>query len=146
MLVFASSKQVEGRPSLRNILSRTGGGGRGGSVTTKNVRFGLVAGCICLLQPSVTTPVSGATATHHSSQFTVHSSLWHFFGCFWNPWNWRLELTHGVSLSLSLSRTLLASLSNCPSLSFSQTKNQTPWPLVRERSIPTERPPLFDEI
>jgi hypothetical protein len=22
----------------------------------------------------------------------------------------------------------------------------TPWPLVRERTIPTERPPLFDEI
>jgi hypothetical protein len=27
------------------------------------------------------------------------------------------------------------------------TKNkQTPWPLVRERTIPTERPPLVDEI
>jgi hypothetical protein len=26
-----------------------------------------------------------------------------------------------------------------------QTK-QTPWPLVRERSIPTDRPPLVDEI
>jgi hypothetical protein len=26
-----------------------------------------------------------------------------------------------------------------------QTK-QTPWPLVRERTIPTERPPLVDEI
>jgi hypothetical protein len=24
--------------------------------------------------------------------------------------------------------------------------NQTPWPLVRERTIPTERPPLVDEI
>jgi hypothetical protein len=23
---------------------------------------------------------------------------------------------------------------------------QTPWPLVRERTIPTERPPLVDEI
>jgi hypothetical protein len=26
-----------------------------------------------------------------------------------------------------------------------QTK-QTPWPLVRERTIPTDRPPLIDEI
>jgi hypothetical protein len=26
-----------------------------------------------------------------------------------------------------------------------QTK-QTPWPLVRKRTIPTERPPLVDEI
>jgi hypothetical protein len=26
-----------------------------------------------------------------------------------------------------------------------QTK-QTPWPLVRERTIPTDRPPLVDEI
>jgi hypothetical protein len=25
-------------------------------------------------------------------------------------------------------------------------KNQTPWPLVRERTIPTDRPPLVDEI
>jgi hypothetical protein len=24
--------------------------------------------------------------------------------------------------------------------------NITPWPLVRERTIPTERPPLVDEI
>jgi hypothetical protein len=26
------------------------------------------------------------------------------------------------------------------------TQKQTPWPLVRERTIPTERPPLVDEI
>jgi hypothetical protein len=26
------------------------------------------------------------------------------------------------------------------------TKKQTPWPLVRERTIPTDRPPLVDEI
>jgi hypothetical protein len=25
-------------------------------------------------------------------------------------------------------------------------KNKTPWPLVRERTIPTDRPPLVDEI
>jgi hypothetical protein len=27
-----------------------------------------------------------------------------------------------------------------------QTNKQTPWTLVRERTIPTERPPLVDEI
>jgi hypothetical protein len=27
-----------------------------------------------------------------------------------------------------------------------KNKQQTPWPLVRERNIPTERPPLVDEI
>jgi hypothetical protein len=27
-----------------------------------------------------------------------------------------------------------------------ETKKQTPWPLVRERTIPTDRPPLVDEI
>jgi hypothetical protein len=25
-------------------------------------------------------------------------------------------------------------------------QKQTPWPLVRERTIPTERPPLVDEM
>jgi hypothetical protein len=25
-------------------------------------------------------------------------------------------------------------------------QKQTPWPLVRERTIPTDRPPLIDEI
>jgi hypothetical protein len=27
-----------------------------------------------------------------------------------------------------------------------KTNKQTPWPLVCERTIPTERPPLVDEI
>jgi hypothetical protein len=27
-----------------------------------------------------------------------------------------------------------------------ETNKQTPWPLVRKRTIPTERPPLVDEI
>jgi hypothetical protein len=27
-----------------------------------------------------------------------------------------------------------------------QKTKQTPWPLVRERTIPTDRPPLVDEI
>jgi hypothetical protein len=29
---------------------------------------------------------------------------------------------------------------------LSNKQKQTPWPLVRERTIPTERPPLVDEI
>jgi hypothetical protein len=30
---------------------------------------------------------------------------------------------------------------------ITKTQNkQTPWPLVRKRTIPTERPPLVDEI
>jgi hypothetical protein len=31
-------------------------------------------------------------------------------------------------------------------VSHKTNKKQTPWPLVRERTIPTERPPLVDEI
>jgi hypothetical protein len=31
-------------------------------------------------------------------------------------------------------------------LNYNKKKKQTPWPLVRERTIPTERPPLVDEI
>jgi hypothetical protein len=31
-------------------------------------------------------------------------------------------------------------------VSFFRTKNQTPWPLVRKRTIPTERPPLVGGI
>jgi hypothetical protein len=27
-----------------------------------------------------------------------------------------------------------------------RTNKQTPWPLVRKRTIPTERPPLVDDI
>jgi hypothetical protein len=29
---------------------------------------------------------------------------------------------------------------------WESNKKQTPWPLVRERTIPTEPPPLVDEI
>jgi hypothetical protein len=40
---------------------------------------------------------------------------------------------------------------HCRALSTSGYKSrykrkQTPWPLVRERTIPTEQPPLVDEI
>jgi hypothetical protein len=35
----------------------------------------------------------------------------------------------------------------CDSVRKAAVKNkQTPWPLVRERTIPTDRPPLVDEI
>jgi hypothetical protein len=30
--------------------------------------------------------------------------------------------------------------------SVTHKQKQTPWPLVRERTIPTDRPPLVDEI
>jgi hypothetical protein len=32
------------------------------------------------------------------------------------------------------------------SLGLQTKQKQTPWPLVRKRAIPTERPPLVDEI
>jgi hypothetical protein len=32
----------------------------------------------------------------------VHSSLGHFFCCLWSFWNWCLEVTNGVSVSLCL--------------------------------------------
>jgi hypothetical protein len=35
---------------------------------------------------------------------------------------------------------------NCHSHCLTKTNKQTPWPLVRERTIPTDRPPLVDEI
>jgi hypothetical protein len=37
---------------------------------------------------------------------------------------------------------------NCSPLvsKYKQTNKQTPWPLVRELTIPTDRPPLVDEI
>jgi hypothetical protein len=34
----------------------------------------------------------------------------------------------------------------CKLCSTKELANQTPWPLVRERTIPTKRPPLVDEI
>jgi hypothetical protein len=40
---------------------------------------------------------------------------------------------------------LLASASERPP-NKQKNKKQTPWPLVRERTIPTDRPPLVDEI
>jgi hypothetical protein len=37
-----------------------------------------------------------------------------------------------------------SAINNSPIIT--QKTKQTPWPLVRERTIPTERPPLVDEI
>jgi hypothetical protein len=42
------------------------------------------------------------------------------------------------------STELLPQEGNNPS--HEEYPKQTPWPLVRERTIPTERPPLVDEI
>jgi hypothetical protein len=44
-------------------------------VTNKDMGFGLVTGFFLLLQYFVTVPVSGTTATYHSSQFT-RALLW----------------------------------------------------------------------
>jgi hypothetical protein len=44
--------------------------------------------------------------------------------------------TSGTAVCISISLT---------SLMLIQTK-QTPWPLVRKQTIPTDRPPLVDEI
>jgi hypothetical protein len=35
---------------------------------------------------------------------------------------------------------------NTSRLLLTEVNKQTPWPLVRERTIPTDRPPLVDEI
>jgi hypothetical protein len=46
--------------------------------------------------------------------------------------------------SAGLTRGIIITLAT--SARQEQTKKQTPWPSVRERTIPTERPPLVDEI
>jgi hypothetical protein len=42
--------------------------------------------------------------------------------------------------------TILPLINIYNSLYYLQTNKQSPWPLVRERTIPTERPPPVDEI
>jgi hypothetical protein len=50
-------------------------------------------------------------------------------------------------MHLKASAFLLQILNARPSVITERYKTkQTPWPLVRERTIPTERPPLVDEI
>jgi hypothetical protein len=41
---------------------------------------------------------------------------------------------------------LLKSLSQWIPLNALKKQNKTPWPLVRKRNIPTDRPPLVDKI
>jgi hypothetical protein len=53
-------------------------------------------------------------------------------------------VSSGLLRRVALVRT---DVSDEPSASFiKQTNNQTPWPSVRDRTIPTDRPPLVDEI
>jgi hypothetical protein len=52
---------------------------------------------------------------------------------------------HNFTLSTEAWSSRLAAVSINTGLS-SKFKFQIPWPLVRERTIPTERPPLVDEI
>jgi hypothetical protein len=47
---------------------------------------------------------------------------------------------------LQYNTILLRPEDRCKTKQKKQTNKLTPWPLVRERSIPTERPPLVDEI
>jgi hypothetical protein len=51
---------------------------------------------------------------------TVHSSRGHFFGCFSNSWDWRVELSH------SLSFLLFRSPSNFSYLSRTQSHSNDP--------------------
>jgi hypothetical protein len=44
-----------------------------------------------------------------------------------------------VGLEINIEKTKYMLLLSCH-------HKQTPWPLVRKRTIPTERPPLVDEI
>jgi hypothetical protein len=67
-------------------------------MTNKDVGIRLVTGYICLLQYSVIILVSGATATHHSSQFTTA-----LLGLLFKL----LELSNCV-LAIELSQTLLS--------------------------------------
>jgi hypothetical protein len=49
-----------------------------------------------------------------------------------------------VSEELSASFIRMTNIGELGTTKNKQTK--TPWPLVRERTVPTERPPLVDEI
>jgi hypothetical protein len=51
-----------------------------------------------------------------------------------------------VSNKVITQRINYGSLTIQQNIRFNKTNKQTPWPLVRERTIPTERPPLVDEI
>jgi hypothetical protein len=55
------------------------------------------------------------------------------------------ELIHS-SKTLVLTRVTRRNIAEDGILHSQKQNKQTPWPLVRERTIPTERPPLVDEI
>jgi hypothetical protein len=57
----------------------------------------------------------------------------------------RRASNRGQSDPMALRDSLLVSLVPSKSLTKKQ-KQQNLWPLVRKRTIPTERPPLVDEI
>jgi hypothetical protein len=56
----------------------------------------------------------------------------------------QLSTNLSITSAGSLRALLNDAMSNC--CDKKKTNKQTPWPLVRERTIPTERPPLVDEI
>jgi hypothetical protein len=51
-----------------------------------------------------------------------------------------------VIVRTDVSEELSASFIRVTRIGELGTTKQTPWPLVRERTIPTERPPLVGEI
>jgi hypothetical protein len=58
-------------------------------------------------------------------------------------------LTHFQSTLFPVCVSQVVSTNFCFSLGWWQEalhEKKTPWPLVRERTIPTEQPPLVDEI
>jgi hypothetical protein len=58
---------------------------------------------------------------------------------------WKPQILH--ELKVDSVDAYQASLLYPDSAAFNtKTNKQTPWPLVRERTIPTDRPPLVDEI
>jgi hypothetical protein len=67
----------------------------------------------------------------------------------WNGyWKWKFAISWETQTSwpeILKNRLRVGDLGTDKKLSKQKNK-QTPWPLVRERTIPTERPPLVDEI
>jgi hypothetical protein len=59
---------------------------------------------------------------------------------------WVLSATQQADGLVIVQLVLLEDVSKCIVGRLSNKTKQTPWPLVRERTIPTDRPPLVDEI
>jgi hypothetical protein len=75
----------------------------------------------------------------------------------WNDWslinrkgfNKKISCHKGLYPGTSLESLRKVTKELCEENIYSnknKTNKQTPWPLVRERTIPTDRPPLVDEI